>query len=47
MLCTMVPIGMDASCMALPGFTSRLDAGDDRVADGEALRRQDVGERTS
>ena len=24
MLCTMVPIGMEASCIALPGFTSAL-----------------------
>ena len=33
--------------MALPGFTSDLLAGDDLVADGQALRRQDVGQLPS
>ena len=38
-----VPIGMLRSGIALPGFTSTRSPAIDLVADGQTLRRQDVG----
>ena len=42
MLWIVVPVGMDSSGSALPGLMSALGARLDRVADLEALRRDDV-----
>ena len=42
-LWTIVPTGMLASGIALPGFTSTWTPAITVVADGEALRRDDVG----
>jgi hypothetical protein len=39
-----VPTGIEASGIALPGFTSALVVGNDLVATGQTLRRQDVGQ---
>ena len=44
MLWMMVPTGIAAIGIALPGLMSARAAGDHRVADLQALRRQDVGE---
>ncbi len=43
-LWTMVPIGMLAERHRVAGLDVDLVAGNDGIADGQALRRQDVGE---